>query len=306
MLKNLSGLKWIAIDKFNSSRESEPYYWTWPISVLRATLASTLLLTLLVTPQESLFQPLYGEGDKPNCAAYRAIPNLFCLAPSIAAGQVLGIIILVVVVAGFIPQVTALAHYWVTYSFMDGAAVVDGGDQLATVLTLLVIPIALTDRRLNMWTRRQPPVNGLFVAIAGAFIIGIKCQMSILYLQASIAKLAEAEWLIGNNLYYTSIGQFGFPATLNNLVKPLMHNELFVAFSTWSVIALELLLGMSCFIKTKYRPWLFFGAVVLHGMIALLIGLWSFSLNMIAADFILLVPLASQLYSRQANSGAKT
>lgn len=291
--KKLSSCWSSAREGFTPSALHPPHYWGLPVSILRATLASTLFATLLLTPLGSLFQPVYGDGVRPNCETYRLIPNLYCIFPTLELGKLFSLIVLLLVIVGLAPRVTGILHYWVQYSFMDGIAISDGGDQIATVLTLLLIPLTLTDSRTNMWAQPRGKKKHLSLAIAAACLVGIKVQMSALYLQSSIEKISQAEWQIGNNLYYTFIGPFGLSGWVKQILQPLFDQSVIVAAMTWSVIAIELLIGIALVVKTNYRLWLFLLAVALHGGIAILMGLWSFALNMIAADLVFLVPFGS-------------
>ncbi|GAA4044089.1 hypothetical protein GCM10023063_33320 [Arthrobacter methylotrophus] len=128
-------------------------------------------------------------------------------------------------------------------------------------------------------------------------MIGIKIQVSIVYLQSCIEKTAQTEWATGNNLYYTASGVFGFSNPVRALLAPLLENEATVSLLTWSVLALEFVIAVTLLTPAVWRPFLFLSAALFHGGIAFLMGLWSFALAMIAADLILTLPLAGVAFS---------
>jgi hypothetical protein len=65
--------------------------------------------------------------------------------------KALSILILLWVISGFMPQLSCLLHAWVTLSVTNCFIPVDGGDQIASDLALLLIPICLTDGRFSQW-----------------------------------------------------------------------------------------------------------------------------------------------------------
>ncbi|WAH98854.1 sporulation-delaying protein SdpB family protein [Arthrobacter sp. MMS18-M83] len=274
--------------------------WSPAIGVLRSTLAFASFLTLSATPTASLFQPLWGIGLQPACKGINAL-NLFCaFGPNnldLSKWVALGLLLLVM--SGYFPQATSLMHYWISFSVFNGIAIPDGGDQITVVLTLLLIPICMTDPRRNHWSAAPNSTisTGWRRGWAIAGLIGVKIQVSILYLQSCIEKTAQTEWATGNNLYYTASGVFGFSDPVRVLLAPLLEHEATVSFLTWSVLALEFALGVTLVTPVVWRPYLFLLAALFHAGIALLMGLWSFALAMIAADLILTLPLTSVAFS---------
>ncbi|MFB9714702.1 sporulation-delaying protein SdpB family protein [Arthrobacter methylotrophus] len=281
-------------------RQIEPVAWSPVIGVVRAILAFASLLTLSATPTDSLFQPLWGIGPQPVCKGINAF-NLFCAfgPDNLELSKLVTAAALLLIISGYLPQITSLLHYWISFSLFNGIAIPDGGDQITVVLTFLLIPICITDSRRNHWSSwsGSSPPAGWRCGWAVACLIGIKIQVSIVYLQSCIEKTAQTEWATGNNLYYTASGVFGFSNPVRALLAPLLENEATVSLLTWSVLALEFVIAVTLLTPAVWRPFLFLSAALFHGGIAFLMGLWSFALAMIAADLILTLPLAGVAFS---------
>ncbi|MDQ4501983.1 hypothetical protein RBS12_06585 [Sinomonas sp. ASV322] len=274
--------------------------WSPVVGLARSALAFATFLTLIATPTSTLFQALWDIGPQPICTGVNAV-NWFCMFNPhlLDLGKILACVGLVLVMSGYLPQVTSLVHYWISFSVFNGIAIPDGGDQITVVLALLLVPICVTDPRTNHWHAAEM-VHGPGRWRRGwstAALVGIKIQMSILYLQSCIEKTAHDEWAIGNNLYYTATGVFGFSTPVRNLLGFILDSDMGVSILTWSVLALEFTLAIALVIPRRFRPHLFLLAVLLHGGIALFMGLWSFAIAMIAADLLLTLPFAGEAYS---------
>lgn len=225
--------------------------------------------------------------------------NWFCLIGTEPWTKMLACAVLVFVMSGYIPKVTALLHYWISFSIFNGIAVPDGGDQITAVLTLLLIPLCITDPRLNHWSaatvvpnrskwRRGWPL---------AAVLGIKVQMSVLYLQSCIEKTSQTEWATGNNLYYTASGVFGLSNPVRDFLGPLLENAFGVSLLTWSVLVLEFALAITLLTPAQWRPYLLLLAALFHTGIGIFMGLWSFAIAMVAADLLLTLPLTAKAFA---------
>ncbi|MFH6682314.1 hypothetical protein RI119_04800 [Bacillus amyloliquefaciens] len=81
--------------------------------------------------------------------------SLFLLFPDfryIEIVKAVCICILILVVIGWRPRLTGFFHWWISYSFQNSAVTLDGGDQVAAVFTLLLLPLTLTDPRKWHWS----------------------------------------------------------------------------------------------------------------------------------------------------------
>jgi antimicrobial peptide system SdpB family protein len=216
---------------------------------------------------------------------------LFCVAEPVW-GQRIAVVILLVVASGWRPRLTALPHWWATASFQASTTTADGGDQVAAVITLLMLPIALSDGRAWHWQRARP-VGDLAVAVlAWSALVVIRVQVAGIYLQASMAKLGKQEWANGTALYYwLSDPLFGVPGWAEPLFGPVLADAAGVTILTWGTVAVEFALVFGLFARRAARPYLLGAGVLLHGSIALFMGLGSFALAMIACLVLYLRPL---------------
>ncbi|MEF9479282.1 hypothetical protein OWR28_17450 [Chryseobacterium sp. 1B4] len=129
------------------------------IGLGRSIIALGTLLTLITNPiDDLLMKRTSGEfllnellkGDfstKFNFFFLFGFNNLFIV-------KWLAIVILLITISGYFQKITCILHWWITFSFFHSSAIIDGGDQIGSILTLLLIPICLFDNRKNHWDRR--------------------------------------------------------------------------------------------------------------------------------------------------------
>jgi antimicrobial peptide system SdpB family protein len=264
--------------------------WTNVYGLARSMLALATLLTLLANPAGDLFRPLMV--DDPGILDRRAIDglSLFLLARDhLGLAKVVAILLLLPVVIGWRPRLTALPHWWISYSFAASAATIDGGDLVAATLSLLLLPVALTDRRLWHW--RGIGEGGVAASVAAQTgLLLVRVQVSVVYLFAFLLKLPSETWSNGTALYYWwSHPKFGAWGPLRWLTD-LVGATRWVVPLTWSVLLLELCLAFSLVAPPRLRTRLLPFAALFHVGIALLHGLPTFALTMIAALVVYLRP----------------
>lgn len=265
--------------------------WTDVYGLARTLLALGTASTLVASSTETLFRPVLGGTSVPHCAGPATL-GLFCLAPTafVPWAHLAAIGVLAVVASGWRPRVTAIPHWWVSASFAASAAIPDGGDHVTAMLTLLVLPVALTDDRRWHWGRRAPEDDETWarlIAWSGAFVV--RLQVAGIYLHASLGKLGSAEWVDGTALFYWfSDPSFGAPLWLRPFAMAVASTSLGAIVLSWGTIALEFALALALVIDRRWwRPLLLLG-VGFHLSIALLMGLPSFTLAMSAALLIYL------------------
>lgn len=264
--------------------------WTDVYGTARSLIATATLTTLLASDTATLFRPAAGVPGHPHCDGL-AGAGLFCVMDVDVAHPV-AIVILVLAASGWRPRLTALPHWWATVSFQSSTTIPDGGDQVAAVLTLLLLPLALTDGRAWHWRRSGEVRDEAASLVAWSALLVIRVQVAGIYLQASMAKLGREEWADGTALYYwLSDPLFGVPGWASPLVAPVLAHPVGVTLLTWGAIAVEFALVMGLVARRAARPYLLAAGVLLHGSIAVLMGLGSFSLAMIGALVLFLRPL---------------
>ncbi|WP_432924891.1 sporulation-delaying protein SdpB family protein [Microbispora sp. CA-135349] len=265
--------------------------WTNVYGLARTLLALATAGTLTASPVDALFDP-YG----PACQGVSSL-GLFCLVPEEQLGLTRGaaVAVLVVVASGWRPRLTALPHWWLTFGFQVSTVVPDGGDQIASVVTLLLLPVALNDRRRWHWHASAPsgeapgPVASL---VAWSAVLVIRLQVAGLYFQASVSKLGREEWADGTALYYwLSDPMFGAPSWMSGILGPVLRDPLGVTVLTWGPLVVEFAVAMGLIVRRRAWPYLLASGVVLHCCIAALMGLTSFAVTMIACLILHLRPV---------------
>lgn len=271
--------------------------WTQVYGVARTLLACSTLLTLLFTKPEVLFTPALDIEHVPVCFGATRYISLFCLLDGhLRLACWIAIAILGVVASGWRPRVTGVFHWWICFSLVSSAVLVDGGDHVAMVLSFLLLPITLTDsRRSHFDVIDQRPAAGSREEcrrlIAHFSRIAIRVQIAVLYLHAAFAKAAVTEWQNGTALYYwLTDPQYGVPRWQEPLVLPLLRMPYVIAPATWAVMAFEFLLFTGLLARREYLPYLLATALTFHCGIALMHGLVSFSLAMAGALVLFLRP----------------
>jgi antimicrobial peptide system SdpB family protein len=281
--------------------------WTNVYGLARSLLALGTCGTLLSSHSEVLFGPVRGRPSTPFCEDLANF-GLFCLLPreQLELARWLAVAVLAVAASGWRPRLTGLLHWWVSISFQTSATILDGGDQVTAILTLLLLPVTLTDNRRWHW---GPPVPGppllkdvprRLVALSALTVIRV--QIAGIYLHTSIAKFGVAEWADGTALYYWLTDPlFGAAGWLGPMLWPLLTNGIAVAVSTWGVLLLELLLAMALVMpKRAWKVFLVMG-VAFHLAIALVMGLVSFAAAMWAGLILYLRPVEEPFLIRQGS-----
>lgn len=275
---------------------SEP--WTNVYGLARTMIALATAATLVATPMEALFHPLAGVANGPPfCSDALQSVGFFCVLPPerIQWMRWIAVAILLVVASGWRPRLTAIPHWWIAMSLAINAALIEGGDQVAAVLTLLLLPVALTDSRKWHWDPAPPRVDSLRSdarrLVARVAYTLVRVQVAVIYFHAAIGKLGAPEWQDGTALYYWLLHPtFGAPAWLAPAMRVALANGTFVTLLTWSVLVVEYALSAALFMpKRRWKVMLACG-FALHGGIIVIHGLVSFGTVMLAALILFLRP----------------
>lgn len=275
--------------------------WTPAYGLARSLIAFGTLLTLAANDAETLFNPagISAAGFS------RLIPvakiSLFNLFPqeAIEAARWIAVFILGLVVIGWRPRITGLLHWWISLSFAVSCLTPDGGDHVATVLSLLLLPVTLTDPRKWHWSHArfmQPSTQVLILTmLAQSAVLVIRLQVCAIYLHAVIAKLGVTEWANGTALYYWFTHPvFGLPDWLGSIVVPFLSNKFFVTSLTWGVLLVEMLLVLGIALGRRWIYLLSLG-LAFHFAIALVHGLISFFFPMAGALVLYLAPVKREV-----------
>lgn len=254
--------------------------WTNVYGTARSILAFGTLLTFLFHDTNVLFKPTGQFAPLPKAAIVAKLSLFHLISPQyLEIARWIAIIILLVVISGWRPRITGLPHWWVTFSFATSAIAIEGGDQISAVLTLLLLPVALTDPRKWHWStlkNENPTLKfKIFALLAISSLFVIRLQVSLIYFNAGVAKLNVSEWKNGTALYYWFTHKiFGVSPWLEPVLMPLLTNSVSVTFLTWGTIALEILLFMALVMDKRWWPVMLkvgllfhFGIIVIHGLV---------------------------------------
>ncbi len=258
-----------------------------PIYLARTFLAFSTLLSLLFNDPYLLLQrrnlifPLETKVFLAKISIFHQLSHHLLFA------KWMSIFILLLVIIGIFPRITSVFHWWIAYSFRVSSIVSEGGDEINSTLTLLLIPILLFDDSIFQWKEenRYKSFESSFFAKNMIFyaLLLIELQMCILYFQAFYYKLYVPEWTKGIAVYYWfSDPEIALPDYLSSFIMPIVKTEIGVRLFTWGAIFLEFLLFLGIILKhTRYRIWLLGIGIGLHLSIGLFHGLWSFFFSML-------------------------
>lgn len=273
--------------------------WTNVYGLARTIIALTLALTLSTNSVGILFHPAAGVPEYPQCENIDI--SIFCLVPSdyfyLNIIKWVSVILLLIVASGWRPRITGIILAWIAYSFHNSAITVDGGEQVAMVISLLLVPLSLTDPRKWHWSSLPNDYykngNMFSILIAKVNVIFLRIQASIIYFHAFVGKL-KGEWLNGTAVYYfLNDSMLGALPILSKPLNAILTSNL-VVFVTWGTLVIEALLFIGIVLPKKYWKHLLFLGILLHSGIAIVIGLYSFSLTMIALLILYFRPSESE------------
>ncbi|UII26201.1 hypothetical protein LVD15_23325 [Fulvivirga maritima] len=209
---------------------------------------------------------------------------------------VIACVILLWVISGYLPQLSCLLHAWIAISYFNVALVIEGGDQIAQILSIFIIPIAITDPRLNHWYApdqtffKRPGFFLRYFAYSSALIIQL--QMSLLYFFAFVDKFGVDEWRNGTAFYYWfNHTPFGADDWLRSLFGWVVADPFLGRVLDWGVLALEAALFAAIFMEQKKKRRMLYAAIIFHFAIILVHGLGSFFFAMTAGLILYLHPV---------------
>lgn len=255
------------------------------IILARSLLAFGALLTLSFNDSSEIVNDaLLGvpENYNPFFKQY----SLFTLFDDKTA-KLLSIFFLISVISGYFPKITSILQSWVHLSICNSFIVVDGGDQIASNLAILLIPICLFDSRKNQWDNEKVTLGEnkkLVNVFFNTYYFLIILQVAVIYLHAGVGKLNTEDWKNGTSTYYWFTQNiFGAPIFLQKIYN-LITLSIFSPIISWLVMFFELGL-FACILatnKTIKISFLVLG-ILFHFAIGFTHGLISFFFSMSGA-----------------------
>lgn len=275
-----------------SAMRAEP--WGSALGLARTVLALGSIGTLVLTPIRILLAPT-ADGVVPPLCAGAGRAGLWCvIAPEHpAVATVTAIVLLGVVASGWRPRLTGVVHWWVSWSMIIAFTSQDGGDQITAVLTLLLIPVTLTDQRRWHWKPHpECPMVSTSRVIGYVGLWVVQLQVAGIYFVAAVSKFTVPEWADGTALYYwLNNAIFHAPGYLQPITDAITWNGAGVTALTYGSLALELVLGVAIFFPWRVKMVLLPVGLLLHDSIAVTMGLTSFDFAMSGALLLYLLPI---------------
>jgi antimicrobial peptide system SdpB family protein len=255
------------------------------IGIARSFLALATLVIIVFNDLESIL----------SSSGYRF--NFFTVL-NLTSAKFLSILILLLVIIGWKPRITAIFHFWISFSIFDRMLYPEGGDRIAVIITFLLIPILFSDKRKSHW------VNELKTSEESSFLkqcsnifnhfafTTVRVQICIIYFFSGISKpFLEETWIQGTAIYYYfSNPNFGYSSWQSGIVELLLNNPYLLLMMTWGAILFEISLAFCLVASKKYYKYFLIAGITLHFLIFLIQGLSTFFLVMTGALFIYLGP----------------
>lgn len=264
------------------------------VAVGRSLLALSVLATIVLSPDSSLFPQVSEYPTGMRCDGFRAM-SLWCVTGATDSGllvsRVVSVVVLGIVAIGLSPRWTCVPHWYVTFSLASAVPLSNGGDNIAQIATMLLIAICLGDDRWWQWQVSARPLSPGWRGRAFAAHWALRCQLAVVYVAAAAAKLGDPFWTQGSALVLISrMSQYGLTPAVRDIAQPVLSSYWLVAVMGWSVIGTQLLIAVALLGPRKVRLAALVLGVPLHLGIAVFMHLTSFGLIMIAVLVIACVP----------------
>lgn len=219
--------------------------------LVRSLLAFGTLLTLVFNPTDVLFANTVGFNG-PVCVGPTKL-SLYCIFnENLETARYLSIVILLVTISGWRPRFTGLFHWWATFSLNSSASILEGGDQVCTVLTFMLIPLCFADSRKWHWDTAVAPsyqtnmIRELSLFFSSTTYIIIKLQVFYIYFNAAVGKFNSPEWMNGTAVYYFFLNPYmGGPDFLLPFLRLMVTNSFTTPLLTWCTVLFEITLAFA-------------------------------------------------------------
>ncbi|NVB39112.1 hypothetical protein G6O69_14810 [Pseudenhygromyxa sp. WMMC2535] len=262
-------------------------------AVFRFVVGMTLLyqLTMLIGHFDLTMAPSSIYGFEKFASGFGDIHYSYMALSSSSAWQWAGFAFAIVIVGlwttGFAAQHGKLGHvitaltWWAVHSIHSRCPTLwDGGDNLIEIILIYAVFI-------DLWgPEKEQRMGRLGVSLHNLAILACALQICIMYFTAGIAKVPGKYWQNGTAFYYVLASrEFGMTG-----LGPLIWNRrVLLGLMTWGPLVLQLAFPWIYFFG---RPWprriTVLLAMSFHVGILVLMGLNTFAVIMVGAEFLLL------------------
>jgi antimicrobial peptide system SdpB family protein len=253
----------------------------------RSLLAAVELAVLLSNPDWLLLGKTPPATSAALCTGVSRL-SLWCVvgggATAFSFARVVALVVLTATMFGLWPRWLCIPHWFIAFSIAERVTVIDGGEEVAQILTLLLIPMCLGDRRTWHWRQAREPLTPIWRGHSYGAHLLLRVQVAVVYAVAAISKLGFPSWRDGTAMRALfNDPQFGLPPSVRPAVDHILRSDLLAAAVTWGAVAAELCIG-ACMLapRRRLRHLALCIGICLHVAIMLAMGLASFSLTMIA------------------------
>jgi antimicrobial peptide system SdpB family protein len=255
-----------------------------PLAVARTALATAQLAVLAFNPDTALFVDTVETPSGIRCDGVR-VASLWCLTDGADDGQLIsraiGITILAFVVSGFRPRWTCVPHWYVAFSMAACMPMANGGDRIAQIACMLLIPLCLGDDRRWQWTDPATQLPARWRGSAYAAQLAIRGQIVVIYAHAAVSKLHDPLWRHGSAMHIIALDPyFGLQPAVRTFLGPALESYGLIATVTWAVIAAQVVIAVTVLGGVGWRRLALVFGIGLHSAIALLMSLPVFGLVM--------------------------
>jgi antimicrobial peptide system SdpB family protein len=264
-----------------------------PLALARSLLALAQLVFLLFTPDHALFVDEPGLPGGMQCAGLRRA-SLWCAAgpgpDGLRLSRLVAVVVLAAAMSGYRPRWTCIPQWYVTFSLATAVTLPEGGDDVAMIVTLLLIPMSLGDDRLWQWHQPKGRLEPAWRGSSYAAWWALRCQVAVIYANAAVSKLGAGRWRDGTAMFTVLVDpNDGLPLAARHAVAPALASGFVIGLLTWGVIAIELCIATCALSGRRGRRGAVVLAAFLHTGILLAMGLFSFALIMMGAVLTLCV-----------------
>lgn len=218
----------------------------------------------------------------------------------------LGILAALAVMLGVGGRIGLAIHYVLIWSlYAANPLVLDGGDNLVMILGLVLLLTRCYDRlNLRSWlssTAAAPRVGPVATIAHNTGVLLIAAQICVVYLMAGLYKVQGQLWQDGTALYYIlRTPEFHWPG----VTEHVFAFEWFLVIGAYATVWLSIYFPLMVLVPRLRLP-----AVLLmsgfHLSIAVLMGLTSFALIMIACDLVFVNRHVERAGRSLARAGAR-
>ncbi len=263
------------------------------LTVARSVLALSTVMVLAVNGSRVLLHDPLNAGLSPTSCDNLASLGAFCLVPAESAEQVRCLLILLCVPAllGLVPVVAAPMHAYAAFTVASNTVGIEGGDFLVATTSAVLVLVCATDRRLHGWSPRGTARPSMRHIPAQVFLLGLRVQVSYVYLEAATVKQVHPIWADGSALWYwMQQPNFGARPEVRDLLGVALAQAPLLHAMTWGVIVAEYALAFAVLAARQRRTRLvtLALAVLMHLVFALVLGLITFFVSMLGVLLVVL------------------